>query len=183
MATDTGRRDHRAVAGGGVDDALLQPGVPALEDVQRQLVVGLVGVAPELVEQPLRAVLGLGAEGVGQLPGLGRALGVLPDRRLGVDHGRGHGEQLGADVHDPSQEGSVAFGAGLPSCHPVERGARELAAGALDEPHVLGELAVLAVGPGRVAAAERQPGVPVGVEGTGLAERLRLARELRRRGP
>ena len=117
----------------------------ALEDVECEAVVGFVGVAPELVEQPLRAVLGLVAEGLGQLLGLGRALGVLLHRRLGVDDGRGDREQLGSDVDDPSQEGSVLLGVGLPACHAVERGARELAAGALDEAHVLGQLAVVAV--------------------------------------
>jgi hypothetical protein len=97
------------------------------------------------VEQPLRATLGLVAERLGELLGLGRPLEVLPDRRLGVDHGRGHREQLGSDVYDPSQERSVLLGAGLPACHAVERGAGELAAGTLDEPHLPGQLAELGI--------------------------------------
>ena len=66
-------------------------------------------------------MLRLVAERLGELLRLGRPLGMVPPRRLGVGHGRGDGEQLGSDVHDPSQEGSVVLGAGLPPRHGVER--------------------------------------------------------------
>ena len=107
--------------------------------------MGWSALLHSVVEQPLRAMAGLVAEGLGQLPGLSRPLRVLSHRRWGVDDGRGHGRQLGSDVHDPSQEGSVALGAGLPACHTVERGTGQLTAGALDEPHMRGQLPVVGI--------------------------------------
>ena len=64
-------------------------------------------------------MLRLVAERLGELLRLGRPLVMVPQRRLGVCHGRGDGEQLGSDVHDSSQEGSVVLGAGLPPRHGV----------------------------------------------------------------
>ena len=90
---------------------------------------------------------------------------------LGPHAGRGHREQLGADVDDAAQEGLLALQLALPAGHPVERGPGQLAGGPLDVAQVLGERAELAVPAGQLAAADGQGRQPAGVEAAGPQRR------------
>src|SRR4051812_34544400 len=149
--------DERAAAR-RVLDALLEPRVLAVEDLERERVVVVVVVGPQLGEQRVDAAARLLGEHVGQLARLLRV------QRLRVHAGRRDGEQLGADVDDAPEERLALLELGLPAAHRVERRARELARVALDEAHVAGQLAELVERAGLLALADRQLGQPLRVE-------------------
>ena len=129
-----------------VGDPLLDERVAALEHALGERVVLDVVVAPERAEQRPDAAPRLAAEQVGELGGLGGALGVLRRGSCRVDHRRGHREQLRADVDDPAEHRLALLELRLPAPHRVEGRASQLARAALDEAQVLRELAVLLVG-------------------------------------
>src|SRR5690606_2018574 len=123
-------RDPGAVAG-GVDDALLQPGVGAGQDAPDDLAVEVVGVGPQAAEEFLDPDAGLAAEGVRELVRLAAVLAPAA-QQFGADAGGAHGEQFGADVDDPAEEALLGLHLPLPAGHGVEGGAGQLAGGALD---------------------------------------------------
>ena len=97
-----------------------------------------VRVVPQRFEQRVNPYPGLLTEQVSQLHALGAVVALRP----GPHAGRRHGEQLRADVHDAGEEALLAFQPALPAAHTVEGGTGQLAGGALDEAHVLGQLTV-----------------------------------------
>src|SRR5207248_9729734 len=88
---------------------------------------------------------------------------------------RRHGEQFGADVDQAAQEALLAFELALPTGHPVERLASELAGGALDVPEVAGQRTEVAVRAGSLSLAGDQRRQPAGVEAARLRGGARLA--------
>ena len=114
------------------------------------------------------------AEQLPELLRLGLALRLLTSHRVRVDHRRGDREQLTADVDDPSEEGLPLLELRLPTRHPVERRAGELAGGALHVAQVLGERAELLVGARILALPDRELRQPLAVEDARLHRRIRL---------
>lgn len=127
-----------------VHDALLQPGVRTGQHARDDLAVQVVGVGPQPPEELVHADAGLPAEHVGELVRLA-AVVVGGAQVLGPYDGRAHGEQFGADVHDPAEEALFGLHPALPAGHGVEGGPGQLARCPLHVPQVPGEFPELRV--------------------------------------
>ncbi len=83
---------------------------------------------------------------------------------LGAHTRRGHREQLRSYVDNAPEESLPLLQFGLPTRHPVERVARQLAGGAFDEPQVRCQLTELVVRRGPLPFTESQLRQPLCIE-------------------
>src|SRR6185436_21161408 len=144
-------------------DVRLQPGVLALEHLDRDLVLADVVVRPQVAEQPGDLAPRVAAEQIGQLRGVLGVGAALLAQGLRAGDRSGHGEQLVGDVDQAEQERLLVLELRLVDEHAVEDLARQPAGVALDEAQVRGEVAELLIAR-PLPPAEPAGRIPGGVE-------------------
>src|SRR5512143_3931738 len=133
------------------------------EHFLRDLVGRHVLVAPQALELGLDPAACLATEHVGHPHGVRTGGGVGLEEARRARAGRRHGEQLGAHIHQAEQDALPLLELRAESHHRMEHAPRQAPGAALDEAHVLGQLAEFAV-LGPEAPAEPARRVPPAVE-------------------